>query len=631
MPRRLARLVDLRPGEPRPFALAFAHVTLVVAAYLLAKPLRNGLFLEQHGPYALVYVYAAVPAALALVVPAAARLSVRLGQRAVAVATLWLAAASVLAFWMLFRFAPFHGLAAVFYVWVNCFGVVAPVQAWSLAGAAFDARQAKRLFGLVGAGASLGAVGGGLLGRLLVGPVGGAVNLLLVLALLVAAAAVVVTLGGPRGSPRAEARAGAARTAPIAEILRHPYLRLLAALVFLVAIATQWIGFQFSVVSAARFGGDADRLTAFFSTVNVVLGVAALAIQVLVTAPLLRRFGLPTAVVALPSALLAGTLLVAAVPGFWPVLLATSCDQGLRFSIDKAAYELLYVPIPPSVRAWAKPTIDIVVNRTADAVGALLLGLATRGFFGLGGLGFGVRETAAVNAVLVALWLAVAWRLRAGYVEAIARSIREHRLEAERAAAAAGERTAAEALERKLGSEDPRDVLYALDALAAAPPEPGWAGVRAPHPALYGLLRHRAPEVRRRALALLNDADDRAAVAEAERLLRDDDLETRAEALFYLSRHPGIDPATALRQLTEVPEPALRAAMAAFLARPGRAENPDAARAIVDAMLSERGPDAPRVHREALRVIELRPEIFADRLARLLAVPTCEPAVVRHA
>ena len=71
----------------------------------------------------------------------------------------------------------------MFYVWVNCFGIIAPVQAWSFANSLFDTRQAKRLFGLIGAGASLGAITGGVLARFLVGPVGGTVNMLLVLAI----------------------------------------------------------------------------------------------------------------------------------------------------------------------------------------------------------------------------------------------------------------------------------------------------------------------------------------------------------------------------------------------------------------------------------------------------------------
>ena len=54
-----------------------------------------------------------------------------------------------------------------------------------------------------------------------------------------------------------------------------PYLRLMAALVFLVAIATQWTAFQLSLVADERFGGDADAITRFFGTFNFTLGGSA--------------------------------------------------------------------------------------------------------------------------------------------------------------------------------------------------------------------------------------------------------------------------------------------------------------------------------------------------------------------
>ena len=48
--------------------LSFLYVACVVAAFLLAKPIRNSLFLVEYGPYALVYAYAAVPLVLWLFV-----------------------------------------------------------------------------------------------------------------------------------------------------------------------------------------------------------------------------------------------------------------------------------------------------------------------------------------------------------------------------------------------------------------------------------------------------------------------------------------------------------------------------------------------------------------------------------
>src|SRR4029450_12875259 len=186
MLQRLRRFLDVRPGEGLPVLLTFLYIAVVVASFLLAKPIRNALFLKEYGPYSLVYAYAAVPIALSVFVPLYSRAASKIGSRVVTAVTLLFFAVNVLLFWYAFRFRPFDLLPAVFYVWVNCFGIIAPVQAWSFANSLFDTRQAKRLFGLIGAGASLGAMSAGVLARVLVGPVGGPANLLLVLALLIA-------------------------------------------------------------------------------------------------------------------------------------------------------------------------------------------------------------------------------------------------------------------------------------------------------------------------------------------------------------------------------------------------------------------------------------------------------------
>jgi len=56
-----SNVFDVRPGEGRAVVLTFLYVALAVAGFLLAKPIRNGLFLGQYGAYSLVYAYVAVP------------------------------------------------------------------------------------------------------------------------------------------------------------------------------------------------------------------------------------------------------------------------------------------------------------------------------------------------------------------------------------------------------------------------------------------------------------------------------------------------------------------------------------------------------------------------------------------
>ena len=127
--------------------------------------------------------------------------------------------------------------------------------------------------------------------------------------------------------------------------------------------------------------------------------------QLLITGRVLRNWGVSAAILALPLAMATGNVLILLAPAFWSVLLTNGFDQGLRFSVDKATYELLYLPIAPGDRASVKNAIDIVVNRVADAVGAVLLGLAdARASSCCPACISDLRGTAAVNLVTIGIW-----------------------------------------------------------------------------------------------------------------------------------------------------------------------------------------------------------------------------------
>src|SRR3954471_9529867 len=275
---RVRRYFDVRSGEGRRVLFSFLYVAVVAGSLPLAKPIRNGLFVKQYGPYALVYVYAAVPLVLSLFVAIYARVAARFGSRTMAVATLLFFSSNVLLFWYAFRFhagaIAVRGslawyLPGAFYVWGNCFGVIAPVQAWSFANLLFDTRQARRLFGLIAVGASLGSIGAGLLARVLVRPIGGTVNMLLVLAGLILSAAAIVAIAHMQMQVGGSARRTRAPRSPLADSLRRiagsKYLRLMAAMVFVAAITTQWINFQLNLAASQRMAG-ADALVRFFGT-----------------------------------------------------------------------------------------------------------------------------------------------------------------------------------------------------------------------------------------------------------------------------------------------------------------------------------------------------------------------------
>jgi AAA family ATP:ADP antiporter len=631
MMQRVQRFLDVRPGEGWPLAACAAYVGLAVASFTLAKPIRNALFLGQFGAYKLVYVFVGVPLVLAAFIPAYNAVAARVGQRKVITGSLVFLAGTVLLFWWAFTFHRWAWLSAAFYIWVNCYGVIAPVQAWTFANTVFDTRQARRLFGLVGAGASLGGILAGLMARTLVRPLG-TVNLLLVLAgLILGAAAVVNAAWRVR---RSDLRPPRRRARPLRESLGliavTPYLRLIAALICIVTVVTQWTQFQFNVVVERMFAGlpdMADRITAFNGTFNFALGVVALLVQLLLTGPVLRKYGMAFTILLLPLALGFGSSLVFLWPLAWSVLLTNGFDQALRFSVDKATFELLYMPVDARIKSDVKSAIDLVINRVADAVGGVLLGVATRGFslviVALPGFGLGMRGVAALALVGVGCWVAVALALRKGYVEQIRSSIVQNRLEIERGTTTGLlDRAALELLDGKMRSGDANDILFALDVFESQ------GGARI-HPAVRDLLDHPEPRVRQRALELLDEASDLTVANTVRALLRDPDIGTRTAALLYLGHHTDADPLKLIDDLGPFPDFSVTAGIVAFWSHPGPTQNVEAARVLLGQLVASDGEEATRGRLEAARLmgrVDLR---VPDLLERLIGDP--DPAVAREA
>jgi AAA family ATP:ADP antiporter len=405
-------------------------------------------------------------------------------------------------------------------------------------------------------------------------------------------------------------------------VARTPYLRNIALLVSLVAITTLWTQYLFQAGAERQFAGDADRMTRFFGHFNSTLGVAALIVQIAATGPALRRFGLGVTILLLPVLLTTGIFAIAVTVSLWAVLMTSAFDQGLRFSIDKATFELLYLPLSTATRTQVKGTIDLIVSRVADGVGAVLLGLATTGFLMLPGAGLGLRGVALISLLLVALWIAIAVELRRGYVRAIYDSITEHRLDADRAAGTVLDRTATEALAARLRDGELIEVLYALDVFRMQ-----HRGVV--HPAVRSLLQYPAPEVRSQAILVLSEAGDLASVAEIEALLDDPDAGVRAEALLFLARHAYVDPLSRMTSAADFPDYSVQASIVAFLARESPWQNLDAARVMLRQMIADAGPAAMLTKIEASRTIARLGEAFDEELRILLEDENAE--VVRAA
>jgi hypothetical protein len=142
-----------------------------------------------------------------------------------------------------------------------------------------------------------------------------------------------------------------------------------------------------------------------------------------------------------------------------PVLLLKGIDGSLRYSVHRITGELVYLPIPSSVRARVKPLIDGALGRTSQA-------LTGAGLIALGGTSLlSPRPFVALVTVLAAAWLIVAMSMRRPYLELLRHAISTGSLNPQ-VNPDPLDLESAELLVQHLASEDPLEIVGALNALS---------------------------------------------------------------------------------------------------------------------------------------------------------------------
>ena len=613
MKRWTERVLNIQPGDLGRGILLCACLFLIMGSYVTGRIARDALFLARFQAVQLPYADIASAVLVGIVVVGYVRLGQLTSLRNLLVGSQLFFAANCVLFWAVAHYYHPAWLYPAFYVWVGLFGVLAPTQVWTLANYLLTTREAKRIFGMVGGGAILGAIFAGYFSKTVAKAFGaeslllGMASLLFICTVLMATmwhslksrlAATSETAAGDKGIGQRDLQ-GSMRL-----VLSSPYLRAIAAVICLASFATTLTSWQFKAV-AKQVLVSKDALAILFGNFYFYAGILGLLFQLLLTTRLLRRFGIGTMLFVLPVAVMVGSSGLLIWGTLASALVLKGSDQVLRYSMDKSAVELLYLPLPHSVKLRAKWFIDTVIWRLGDGLaGVTVLILAT------------YLHVAARHISWAALFLVGAWFIAVSvagrhYIAALKESISQHRLDVEQASAPVLDRSTTDLLAVNLSGSDPKEILYALSLFEVEQQ-------RAAHPAIRALLGHSAPEVRQKAVAILSAAGDRAAVPEVQRLLRDPELSVRTEALLFLSHHAHVDPLTAIEQLGDFPDFSVRSAIVAFLAQPGEAQNVDAARNILDSMVNETGHEGLLHRVEAAKLLGRLPDCFDPLLSRLL-------------
>lgn len=409
-------------GERRAVAAGAFAAAALVAHQVAGRATRDALFLSYFPVESLPIAISVASAVSIVCVLVFARALLRYSPARVVPASLVAAASFLLVQWTLAARYP-RAAAVALYLHLAFFGATLISGFWSLVNERFDPHAAKRAVARIGAGASLGGVAGGALAA-------GASSLLPVDAMLLvmaglnlAALAALLRLDPQR---REGALEGPARESGLTVLRTVPYLRLLALMVALGALAEALLDYVLSVRAVGALGRGRPLLS-FFAFFHTGVAVVGLAVQAVLSRRTLERLGL-AGTIALQPAGVAGTAALGLVwPGLWAAVAARGLEGVLHGSLFRSGYELLYTPLPLERKRAMKALVDVGF----DKVGSVAGGVLTMGLVAISPLA--APPLALVAAALAAAaTLALLPRLHRGYVVSLEESLRTGAVRLER-------------------------------------------------------------------------------------------------------------------------------------------------------------------------------------------------------
>jgi AAA family ATP:ADP antiporter len=396
----------LEPGEGVAVGWAFAYFFLLLASYYILRPLRDEMGIAG-GIDKLPWVFTGTFIAMLAAVPLFGLITARLPRRRFLPLVYGFFIVNLLLFHGAFQFEAWREVTArTFFIWVSVFNLFVVSVFWSFMVDLFTSPQGKRLFGLIAAGGTAGAITGPSLTALLVVPFG-PVNLLLLSALLLSGALLCIGQLGrwsaQRSSvpmPAAQEPLGGSILAGLTLIVRSPYLLGVALFMLLFTTLSTFIYFEQAHIIAQSFASPAGR-TRFFALLDLAVNTLTVVTQVLITSRLLTRLGVAGSLALMPLLSALGFALLA----LTPVLAALAGFQVLRrageYAITRPARELLYTVVDRETKYKAKNALDTVVYRGGDALAGWM-------FAGLKSLGLGLAAVAWIAVPLALAWAAVA-------------------------------------------------------------------------------------------------------------------------------------------------------------------------------------------------------------------------------
>jgi len=401
---RFAKITaKIEANELRAVMLSFSFVFTILASYYILRPVRDAMssdwsdaqlstiwtftFLISFFVVSL-YGYACSKIKFKLLVPS-------------------IYGIFALTFYFLFLLTSFFPslnlINQIFYIWVSVFSLLNISVFWSFMADTYNKEQAKRLFGFIAAGSSLGAFCGPLITILFARTVGSNGLILISATMLFIPVLIAVflqriketDLQNTTASEFNEQPMGAKIFSGFKELGLNPLL--LGIGIFIVLYSGMNTIFYYAL---KNFLTDVDQATRtqIWAGIDLAVNVLSVLTAMFGTGRLASRFGLSVTLPLVPMIITILLFTFALSPMLWTFVGLQIVRRAGEYAITKPAREMLFTTVDRESRFKAKSVIDVVIYRGADVSWGWIYTSLTQL------LGFGLSGIAVIGALIASIW-----------------------------------------------------------------------------------------------------------------------------------------------------------------------------------------------------------------------------------
>jgi AAA family ATP:ADP antiporter len=294
-----------------------------------------------------------------------------------------------------------------FYVFISILSLFLTSVFWAFLLELFDSGQAKRLFGVIAAGGTAGALAGPGITYVTVSRLGNSGVLFVAAAMFVVAVIcqqALLRIWKARRESREEDRPiGGNPFAGFWLVLRSPYLLAIALFVVLLASATTFLYFEQLRLVKATFANTQDRTKVFAALDWTVQGLTIVC-QLFLTGRIASRLGLSVLLAIVPVIMIFGFLSLAVAGTFTALAIVFVLRRVGEYAFVRPGREILFSRVDNETKYKAKNVIDVPVYRASDAITAQVSTALETGMLG-------TSAVALIGAAVATAWAINGWWL----------------------------------------------------------------------------------------------------------------------------------------------------------------------------------------------------------------------------